>query len=120
RARGRSDLRLRVADATGTLGVIFFGQGFLARVLPEGATIALVGQLAPGPGRTFANPLFELLPDDAAAQLAAGRIVPRHPLTAGVSGRQLRTWIRSALDATADELAAADPLPAALRARLGL
>jgi len=120
RARGRSDLRLRVVDATGTLGVIFFGQGFLARALPEGATVALIGQLAPGPGRTFANPLFEVLPDDAPAQLAAGRIVPRHPLTAGVSGRQLRTWIRAALDAIKDEPAASDPLPAALRERLDL
>ncbi len=119
-ARGRSDLRLRVVDASGVLGVIFFGQGFLARALPDGATVALIGQLTPGPGRTFANPLFEVLPDDATAQLAAGRIVPRHALTAGISGRQLRAWIRAALDATAEDLAAAEPLPAPLRARLEL
>ncbi|MEO6463469.1 MAG: DNA helicase RecG, partial [Candidatus Eisenbacteria bacterium] len=93
---GRTDLRARVADASGTLGVTWFGQGWLAKSLPEGATLILIGTLAPGPGRQFANPLFEVLPEDATDLLAAGRIVPRYPLTAGVSGRALRGYVRRA------------------------
>jgi ATP-dependent DNA helicase RecG len=124
RARGRQDLRVRVADETGTLGVTWFGQGFLGRVLAVGRTVALSGELAPGPGRAFANPIFDLLDDDFAATpgggAAAGRIVPRHPLTAGVSARMMRAWIRGALDAVGPALQAGDPLPPAVRSRLRL
>src|SRR5688572_8728779 len=120
RLRGRTDLRARVADDSGTLGVTWFGQGWLSKSVTPGATVVLIGTLAPGPGRQFANPLFEVLPEDAVEQLAAGRIVPRYPLTAGVSGRALTGWVRRALDLLGEELEASDPLPAADRARLRL
>jgi ATP-dependent DNA helicase RecG len=120
RLRGRTDVRARVADDSGTLAVTWFGQGWLARTLPEGTTVVLIGTLAPGPGRQFVNPLFEVLAEDAAALLAEGRIVPRHPLTAGVSGRALRSLVRRALDAVGGELDAADPLSPSLRARHAL
>ena len=120
RLRGRSDLRARVADSSGTLGVTWFGQGWLTKTLPEGAMLVLIGQLAPGPGRQFANPLFEVLPEDAQALLAEGRIVPRYPLTAGVSGRAIRGYVKKAFELVGDELAARDPLPGPVRARLGL
>ncbi len=121
-ARGRSDLVVQVRDASGTLGVRWFGQGFLARTIREGDTLALVGTLAggpgSGPGRAFANPLFEVLADDAKALFSAGRIVPRHPLTAGISGRALRGWIRTALDALHVALEREDPLPPLVRSKL--
>jgi ATP-dependent DNA helicase RecG len=120
RLRGRTDLRARVADPTGTLGVTWFGQGWLSKTLTPGTTVVLVGTLAPGPGRQFANPLFEVLPPDAAELLAEGRIVPRHALTAGISGRALRGFVRRALDAVGPGLDTADPLPAAWRDRLAL
>ncbi|MGH7726391.1 MAG: ATP-dependent DNA helicase RecG [Candidatus Eiseniibacteriota bacterium] len=119
-ARGRSDLVTRVEDPSGALGVRWFGQGFLARTIREGDTLALIGRLVPGPGREFANPLFEVLEGDVTELLNAGRIVPRHPLTAGIAGRLLRGWMRAALDAIGPALAREDPLPAALRARLAL
>jgi len=118
RAARRTDLSARVSDASGTLAVRWFGQGFLAKSIVPGVTLALVGELAPGPGRTFVNPLFELLEEDAGA--AAGRLLPRHPLTAGVSARALRGWVRLALDAAKEELAAQDPLPPGVRASLAL
>src|SRR5262245_37761892 len=62
---GRTDLRARIDDPSGTLGVTWFGQGWLAKSLPEGATLALIGTLAAGLGRQFVNPLFEVLPEDA-------------------------------------------------------
>ena len=120
-AHGRADLRARVADATGTLGATWFGQGFLQRTLPVGAVVALVGELAPGPGLGFANPLFEVLEgDDAAAAGERGRMIPRYALTAGVSARLLTGWIRAALAGVGAGLDAADPLPAAVRESRGL
>ncbi len=119
RARARTDLLARVSDDTGVLGVRWFGQGFLAKEIAVGKTLALVGELAPGPGRTFVNPLFDVLGEESGA-LAAGRILPRHPLTAGVTARAMRRWVRSALDALAPELTEQDPLPVELRSELGL
>jgi len=117
RSRGRSDLLARVSDDTGVLGVRWFGQGFLSKSIEVGKTLALVGELAPGPGRSFVNPLFEPMGDDAQA---AGRILPRHPLTAGVGAQAMRRWVRAALAALKAELTAEDPLPAELRQELGL
>src|SRR5512140_378118 len=117
-AHGRSDLRLRVTDASGSLGATWFGQGFLSRTLPVGATIALVGELVPGPGRGFLNPLFERL--DGREGEARGRMIPRYALTAGVSARMLTAWIRAALARLAPVLATLDPLPEPLRLRLEL
>jgi ATP-dependent DNA helicase RecG len=115
-AHGRSDLRLRIADATGMLGATWYGQGFLGKALPVGATVALVGELAPGPGIGFVNPIYELV-DEAAA--VKGRMIPRYALTAGVSARLLTGWIRAALAGVGPDLDATDPLPEAVRARLG-
>jgi ATP-dependent DNA helicase RecG len=125
RARGRTDLTARVSDATGALSVRWFGQGFLARSILEGQVLVLVGELGPGPGRWFINPLFEPLEKDAAGAdpgraAEAGKILPRHPLTAGVSARAMRHWVRDALDALREELDADDPLPAPLKEELGL
>ena len=113
----RVDLAARVHDASGAMAVRWFGQGFLAKAITPGTSLALVGELAPGPGRTFINPLFEVLEDGAQA---SGRILPRHPLTAGVSARAMRKWVRDALDALREELEQADPLPSELRGSLRL
>jgi ATP-dependent DNA helicase RecG len=125
-ARGRSDLRARVSDASGALGVTWFGQGFLARSIAVGQTLALIGELAPGPGRTLANPLYEIIETPPAGEARSGapdfkgRILPLYSLTAGISARALRQWIAAALAAIGEELAREDPLPAGLRARLAL
>ena len=39
----------------------WFGQGFLARSIVVGQTLALIGELAPGPGRALANPVHEII-----------------------------------------------------------
>ncbi|MEP7028369.1 MAG: ATP-dependent DNA helicase RecG, partial [Candidatus Eisenbacteria bacterium] len=121
RSRSRTDLLARVRDETGVLGVRWFGQGFLAREIVVGKTLALVGELAPGPGRAFLNPLFETLGEGPGEEPGpAGRILPRHPLTAGVTARAMRRSVRTALDALAAELTEQDPLPEELRRELGL
>jgi RecG-like helicase len=106
RAGGRVDLAARVSDDSGMLAVRWFGQGFLAREIVPGAAWRSSAS-CPGPGRTFSI-RCEVIEEPEDANQPAGRILPRHPLTAGVA-RALRRWVRAALDAVKDELAAQDP-----------
>lgn len=50
--------------------------------------------------------------------LHGGRIVPLYPLTAGISQKQVRRWVQTALEKIGTSIT--DPIPAPLRARSGL
>jgi ATP-dependent DNA helicase RecG len=105
---GRTDLTVRVADDTGTLVCYFFGQPWLARALAPGASVVVSGEsdLA---GRML-NPMFEVIESEVENLLHAGRLVPVHALTRGITARGMRTAVRRALDLAADRVT--DPLPA--------
>jgi ATP-dependent DNA helicase RecG len=112
---GRTDFTASVADATGTLACYFFGQPFLARTLRPGTRVVVSGELDPLERRML-NPLFEVVEGDLEALLHAGRLVPVHALTRGITARGMRAAVRRALDLVAARLA--DPVPAAeLKAR---
>jgi len=115
---GRSDFSCTVRDDSGTIGVYFFGQPFLARVLRPGVRVVVSGEWD-AVERRMLNPLFEVIEGDVAELLHAGRLVPVHPLTKGLSARMVRRALRAALDSAAARLA--DPLPDEVRAseRLG-
>ncbi|MEZ4651489.1 MAG: ATP-dependent DNA helicase RecG [Candidatus Eisenbacteria bacterium] len=53
-----------------------------------------------------------------AAPLHGGRVVPLYPLTSGISQKQLRRWVQTALEAVGDSLS--DPIPSGLRGRFRL
>ena len=106
---GRADFTASVEDGTGTVGCYFFGQPWLARVLSPGTRVVVSGELD-GAGR-ISNPMFEVIEDDVAELLHAGRLVPVHGLTRGLTARGMRSAVRRALDAIADRVA--DPLPPA-------
>jgi len=110
---GRTDFAVTVADSTGTLGCYFFGQSFLARALTPGARVVVSGEFDPST-RRMQNPLFEVLEGDLEQVLHAGRLVPVHALTRGLTARGLRRLVREALDRVADWIA--DPVPPAVRA----
>jgi len=112
---GRTDFLVAVADATGTLSCVFFGQPWLSRVLARGAAVVVSGEV--DRERRMANPLFEVIEEDLEHLLHAGRLVPVHALTRGVSARGMRAAVGRALEA-ADRVA--DPLPSAVHERLGL
>jgi ATP-dependent DNA helicase RecG len=114
RRPGRQDFLARLADASGTVAATWFGRGYLARTLAAGDEIVLSGALGPGRGRGFANPEFEKLDDEERELLHAGRIIPVHPLTAGVTGKGMRRLVHTALEAVGGELV--DPLPGGIRA----
>ncbi len=115
---GRGDFAATVSDGTGTLPLYFFGQSWLARTLTPGTRVVVSGELSFGHERQMLNPMFEVLEGDVEDLLHAGRLVPVHALTRGVTARGLRQAVRRALDAVADTVA--DPVPAPLAAERGI
>ncbi len=113
---GRGDFAIAVTDGTGTLGCYFFGQSWLARTLRAGQRVVVSGEYDPLERRML-NPMFELVEGDLEQLLHAGRLVPVHALTKGLTARAMRTAVRHALDAVADQLA--DPVPAEVAAAHG-
>jgi ATP-dependent DNA helicase RecG len=117
-------LEALVADpdgAEGLGGVLvarWFNQPYRAPQLKAGETYLFSGRVTHdrrGLGLVMENPEFE--PWEAAdAALHTGRLVPVYPTTEGLTTRQLRRWVAVALERTE----VPDPLPADLRARLGL
>jgi len=106
---GRTDFAVTVTDDSGTLPCYFFGQSWLARTLTPGTRVVVSGEIG-GAERQMLNPMFEVVEDDLESLLHAGRLVPVHALTRGLSARGVRQAIRRALDAVADRVA--DPVPA--------
>lgn len=107
----------RLEDDTGSLDATWFGRRFIERRLKVGDSIVVSGKLRRfGYRMTLDNPEFQ--PDDGAALLHAGRIVPIYRLTAGLTAASLRRAVRGALDATAT--AYPEYLPPTVRSRHGL
>ena len=113
---GRTDFSATVADATGSLPCYFFGQPFLARTLKPGTKVVVSGEIDPLDHRMM-NPMFEVIEGDMESLLHAGRLVPVHALTRGLTARSMRQVVRLGLDA-ADRMS--DPLPAEIRDSRGL
>ena len=106
---GRSDFAITVTDGSGTLPCYFFGQSWLARTLTAGTRVVVSGEIA-GPERQMSNPMFEVVEGDLESLLHAGRLVPVHALTRGLSARGVRQAIARALEGIADRVP--DPVPA--------
>ena len=84
-----------VADDTGSIKVIWFNQPYLSKILKPGEEIILSGKvemdyLTP----EFISPSFEKVKKE---QTHTGRIVPVYSLTAGISQRQMRFFLKSIL-----------------------
>ena len=105
---GRSDFAITVTDGSGTLPCYFFGQSWLARTLTPGTRLVVSGEIA-GPERQMSNPLFEVVEGDLESLLHAGRLVPVHALTRGLSARGVRQAVARALEAIADRVPDAVP-----------
>ena len=101
---GRGDFAITVKDATGLLACYFFGQSFLSRTLRTGMKVVVSGEFD-ALDRRMLNPMFEVVEGDLEQLLHAGRLVPVHGLTKGVTSRGMRSAVRNALEAIADEVA---------------
>ena len=108
-------VKVRVADETGRVDLVFFNQPYVKDQLNYGESYRFYGALREGYGHQMQNPAFE--PLDAAGAVT-GRILPIYPLTAGITNKLIGACVRQALDACLDSLP--DILPEAVQARYGL
>lgn len=85
-----------VADATGTLKVVWFNQNYIAEQLATGTVVMLSGKIKQGKyGKQLVNPVFEKAKADT---MHTGRLVPHYPTTYRLSQKQLRFFISQALE----------------------
>ena len=113
--KGMELVKVRVADETGRVDLVFFNQPYAKDQLNYGESYRFYGALREGYGHQMQNPAFE--PVDAAG-VVTGRILPIYPLTAGITNKLIGACVRQALDACLDSLP--DILPEAVQARYGL
>ena len=113
--KGMELVKVRVADETGRVDLVFFNQPYVKDQLNYGESYRFYGAIREGYGHQMQNPAFE--PVDAAG-VVTGRILPIYPLTAGITNKLIGACVRQALDACLDSLP--DILPEAVQARYGL
>lgn len=114
---GPAFFRVVLKDESGELGANWFNMPYLSRALVAGARLRLYGK-AEKKGRRaeMIHPEYELVGEGSSVH--SGRIVPVYPLTEDLGQKGLRQLMHRA---TSDLLRLIrDPLPYALRRRLGL
>ncbi len=122
RRRGFTMFQAVVDDGSGGLSLVWFNQPYLRDILKSGREVILFGEASVSRYRARAlqmeNPQYEIITRDGTEAIHTGRIVPIHQRVGDLSPRLLRAVLHRILE----ELPAAlsDPLPADLRARLGL
>ena len=87
----------QIEDDTGTLQLVWFRQPYVIKVLAAGDEIYATGVIKESLIPQMVNPLYEKTKSDPNEQIHAGRIIPLYPLTMGLSNKQLRFLIYSAL-----------------------
>jgi ATP-dependent DNA helicase RecG len=105
-----------VGDGSGRLHVVFFNQPWRERQLQPGLQIALFGKAdVYRGGLQMTNPVVDLIGD------RTGRIVPIYPQSekAALNTWEIAGWVEDALH-RCEARGIADPIPAAVRRRLGL
>ncbi len=98
--------QVAISDGSGVLKGKWFNQAFLQRVFKPGQSVVLYGTVRPdyyGAGLEIMNPEYEILddgddvPETGSEQVHTGRIVPVYRLTEGLSQKQMRAMVHTAL-----------------------
>lgn len=101
-----------VSDGSGSMGCVWFNQGYLKRLLKPGLTLLIKGKVDIN---TYTRSLqctvsdFEILRDSQAVQQAIGKVFPIYPLTAGVFQSQIRQVLLAVFKSCSHHIK--DPLP---------
>ena len=108
---GKKIQEARVADESGRLTVVWFNQPYLIKVIHEGDTVHLSGEIAWfGSKLVMSSPQYEIIAGgDGEQSLHTGRLVPIYPETEGVSSKWLRSRIAYLLTVFVSQLS--DYLP---------
>jgi ATP-dependent DNA helicase RecG len=100
-------------DGSGFCHAVWFNQPYMARTLSRPGKVLFSGKVEVGYDGAIqlVSPEVEFDIEDS---LHAGRLVPFYPKTEGISDKQLRNWIATSLEATAERIF--DPVPPDCRA----
>ncbi len=87
-----------VTDTTGSIKAIWFNQPYVANTLKKGDTVQLSGQVKKTKyGTSLQSPVYEKVFEEKDTT-HTGRIVPKYSLTKGVTQKQLRYFMKQALE----------------------
>jgi ATP-dependent DNA helicase RecG len=101
----RKIFTLLVADESGMLECVWFGQPWLSKTFRRDDWVLLSGKVDFYRGRTMTHPDFEIISEKEEEELLnTGRIVPVYPLTEGLNQRTVRRLVKTALDLCLEQL----------------
>ena len=118
-ARGKKIGKISIYDGTGVAMLVNFGRriGIMKSLLPVDTEVVVSGKFSRRYNEIQATDYeFELFEEDNL--IHTKRIVPKYPLTAKLTAKMLRAWMRTALDAHGQHIPEIFPLT--LRQRQGL
>lgn len=118
-ARGRRIGKISIYDGTGVALLVNFGRriGIMKALLPVDTEVVVSGKFSRRYNEIQATDYeFELFEEENL--IHTNRIVPKYPLTAKLTAKMLRAWMRTALDEHGQQIPEIFPL--ALRTRQNL
>ena len=118
-AKGKRIGKISIYDGTGVAVLVNFGRriGIMKSLLPVDTEVVVSGKFSRRYNEIQATDYeFELFEEDNL--IHTKRIVPKYALTAKLTAKMLRMWMRTALDAYGQEIP--EILPLELRKRQGL
>ncbi len=118
-AKGKRIGKISIYDGTGIAVLVNFGRriGIMKSLLPMDTEVVISGKFSRRYNEIQATDYeFELFEEDNL--IHTKRIVPKYPLTAKLTVKMLRTWMRTALDEYGQQIP--EILPLELRKRQGL
>lgn len=118
-AKGKRIGKISIYDGTGVALLVNFGRriGIMKALLPVDTEVVVSGKFTRRYNEIQATDYeFELFEEENL--IHTNRIVPKYPLTAKLTAKMLRAWMRTALNAHGQQIP--EILPLALRQRQGL
>ena len=92
-----------VSDTTGSIKVVWFNQPYLTKNIRVGDVVRLSGSMSEHEyDPTLLSPMYEKSTGGSATH--TGRLVPVYSVVSGITPRQLRTWIKYALETCLDRV----------------
>ena len=113
--------KFMVYDETAVAALVAFGKrgGYMQTLLKVGAELVVSGKFKRSYNEIQTTDFeYEILSSEDVELIHTGRIVPKYPLTAKLTQRGIRNWLKTALDEYGDSIP--EILPLEIRQRLNL